>query len=85
MVQQITHIIKEYQARLREMPYIPKTPYRRDSLGYCDDANELFLAFLFSAHAIRIRFIRTSDEFAVKCSVTPAIVDDLDRRSFSSS
>jgi len=57
MVQRITHVIKEYQARLRKMPYAPKTPYRRDSLGYCNDANELFLALLFSAHTIRIRFI----------------------------
>jgi len=58
MLQRITRIIKKYQAKLRKMPYALKTPYRRDSLGYCDDANELFLALLFSANAIRLRFIK---------------------------
>ena len=57
-VRRITLIIKEYQARLREMPNVPKTSYRLDSLGYCGNANKLFLAILFSDHAIGIHFIK---------------------------
>ena len=53
MVQLITHTIKDYQERLREMRYVPLT-YFRDSLGYCGDANTLFLTFLFSGHAITL-------------------------------
>ena len=65
MVQRITRIIKDYQERLREMPYVPQTSFRRDSLGYCGDTNKHFLTFLFSDHAIGLQFLR---------SVTPAVV-----------
>ena len=58
MVQLITHITKEYQDRLRKMSYVPKTSYRRDSLGYRGDANKLFLTFVFSDHAISIQFLK---------------------------
>ena len=44
MVQRITLTIKDYQERLREMRYVPLTSFRRDSLGFCGDANKLFLA-----------------------------------------
>jgi hypothetical protein len=47
MVHHITNVIKEYHENLREIPYIPKTSYQRDSLGYCGDANKTFLTFLF--------------------------------------
>jgi hypothetical protein len=53
MVQRITHTIKDYQERLCEMRYVPLTSFR-DSLGYCGDANTLFLTFLFSGHAITL-------------------------------
>jgi hypothetical protein len=33
MVHHITNVIKEYQDKLRELLYVPKTPYQRDSLG----------------------------------------------------
>ena len=39
----VSNIIKEYQDRLREIPYVPKTSFRRDLLGYCGNANKLFL------------------------------------------
>jgi len=58
MVQHITHIIKDYQERLHEMPYVPQTSFRRDSLVYCGDANKLFLTFLFSDHAIGLQFLK---------------------------
>jgi len=45
MMQRITDIIKDYQDRLREMPYVPKTSFRLDSLGYCGDVNKLLFAF----------------------------------------
>jgi len=58
MVQRITHTIKDYQERLREMRYVPVTTFRRDSLGYCGDTNKLFLTFLFSDHAIGQQLLR---------------------------
>jgi hypothetical protein len=48
MMLHITNVIKVYQEKFREMPYIPKISYQRDSLGYCSDANKTFLTFLFS-------------------------------------
>ena len=58
MVQRITHTIKYYHERLREMPYVPQKSFRRDSLGYCGDANKLFLTFLFNDHAIGLQFLK---------------------------
>ena len=58
MVHHRSNIIKEYQDKLREMPYVPKTSYQRDSLGYCGDANKTFLTFLFSNRDIGIQFLK---------------------------
>ena len=58
MMQRITNIIKEYQDRVRELPYVPATSFRRDSLGYPCDANKLFLTFLFSDRNIDIQFLK---------------------------
>ena len=38
------------------MPYVPQTSFRRDSLGFCGDANKLLLTFLPSDHAIGLQF-----------------------------
>jgi hypothetical protein len=51
MVQCIATVIKEYQNTLREMPYVPKTSFERESLGFSGEANKLFLTFLFSNHS----------------------------------
>jgi len=40
------------------MPYVPKTYFQRDSLGFSGDANKLFLTFLFSDHAIGLQFLK---------------------------
>jgi len=58
MVQRITRIIKDCQERVGEMPYVPQTSFRRYSLGYCGDANKLFLTFLLSDHAIGLQFVK---------------------------
>ena len=58
MVRHITNVIKEYQDRLYETPYVPKTSYRRDSLGYCGDVNKNFLTFLFSDQATVTQFLK---------------------------
>jgi hypothetical protein len=58
MVHHISNVIKEYQNKLREMPFVPKTLYQRDSLGYCGDANKNFLTFLFNNSAIGIQFLK---------------------------
>jgi len=56
MVQRITTVIKEYHDSLHEMPHVPKTSFRRDSLRYSGEGNKLFLTFLFSNHAIGLQF-----------------------------
>jgi hypothetical protein len=56
MVHHVSNAIKECQDKLREMPYVPKTSYQRDSLGFCGYANKTFLTFLFSNSAIGIQF-----------------------------
>jgi hypothetical protein len=57
MVQQITNI-KDYQERVRELPFVPTTSFRRDYLGYPGDANKLFLTFLFSDRIIGKQFLK---------------------------
>ena len=57
MVQRITNFIKGYQDTVRELPCVPTTSFRRDSLGYSGDANKLFLTFLFSDRNIGIQFL----------------------------
>ena len=58
MVQQITNIVKDYQYRVQELPYVPATSFRRDSLGYPGDANKLFLTFLFCDRNIGMQFLK---------------------------
>jgi hypothetical protein len=58
MVHHITNVIKEYQYKLREMPYAPKTCFQRHSPGYCGDANTPFLTFLFSEQSTGIQFLK---------------------------
>jgi len=58
MVQRITNIIKVYQDAVRELPYVPTTSFRRDSLGCPGDANKLFLTSLFSDRSIGIQFLK---------------------------
>jgi len=57
MVQRITQIIKHYQERVREMPCVPTTFLRRDSVPQPGCANKLCLTLFFSEHAIRIQFL----------------------------
>ena len=56
MVQRITTVVKEYQDKLREIPYDPKTSFERESLGFCGEANKLFMTFLFEYHLAHYMF-----------------------------
>ena len=76
MVHHISEVIKEYQDKLREMPYDPKTSYQRDSLGYCDDANKTFLTFQSSNSAIGIQFLKDSGLIRSKVQCNPVVVVD---------
>jgi hypothetical protein len=58
MVHHITNIIKEYQEKLNEMAFVPKTSYSRDTLGYSGDVNNIFLTCLFSDHATGVQFLK---------------------------
>jgi hypothetical protein len=66
MVQHIAIVIKEYQDTLREMPYVPKTSFERESLGFCGEANKLFLTFLFSNHAIGLQILKDVGSIRIK-------------------
>lgn len=57
MVHHITSVFKEYQDKLREIPYVPKISFELDSFVYCSDAKKTFLAFLFSDQATGIQFL----------------------------
>ena len=71
MVQRINHTIEDYQERLREMPYLPQTSLRRDSLGYCGYANKRSLTFLFSDHAFGLHFLKDVGLFRSKVQCNP--------------
>jgi hypothetical protein len=58
MVQSITNVIKEYQAKVSQLPFVPKASLNRDSMGYCGDVNKFFLTFLFCDHATGMNFLR---------------------------
>jgi len=58
MVQRISNMIKKYKNVLREKPYVPKTSFQPDSMGFSGDANELFLTFLFIDHAFGLQFFK---------------------------
>ena len=57
MVQHITLVIQEYQARLKQMPYVSRTSFRRASVGHSGDAKN-FLTFLFSDQSTGIQFLK---------------------------
>jgi hypothetical protein len=42
MVQRITDVLKEYQTKLCQLPFIRRPSFRRDSMGYCGDVNTFF-------------------------------------------
>jgi hypothetical protein len=58
MVQHITDLIKEYQAKVCQLPFRPKASFHRDSMGYCCDVNKFFLAFLFCDHSTGVNFLK---------------------------
>ena len=58
MEHHISNVIKEYQDKLHEMPFVLKPLYQRDLLEYWGEANKTFLTFLFSNSAIGIQFLK---------------------------
>ena len=60
MVQRISNIIKEYQDILRKKPFVPKTSFHRDSMGFSGDANELFQTYSVTTLSV-YSSLRTSD------------------------
>jgi hypothetical protein len=58
MVQHITNVIKEYQTKLCQLPFLPKTLFQRDSLGCSGDPNKIFLTFLFCDNRIGVQFLK---------------------------
>jgi hypothetical protein len=58
MVEHITIFIKEYQAKLSQLPFLPKTSYQRNSLGFSGDVIIIFLKFLFCDNRIGVQFLK---------------------------
>jgi hypothetical protein len=58
MVDAITAIMKEYQRRVVNMPYVPAKTCGRAALGKDGFANELFLTFLFSDKEVGAQFLK---------------------------
>jgi hypothetical protein len=84
MMNHITNVIKEYQAKLRDMPFIPKVSYQRDSLGFRGDANTTFLTFLFSYYATGVQFLKYVGIIRSKVQCNYCGGDDLVRKSHRS-
>jgi hypothetical protein len=57
MVQSITDVIKEYQAKVCQLPFLPRASFHRDSMGYCGDV-KFFLTFLFCDHPTGVNFLK---------------------------
>jgi hypothetical protein len=57
MVDHITNVIDEYQAKVSQMPFVPKSSFQRDLLGRSGYANNIFLAFLFTDYATGLQFL----------------------------
>jgi hypothetical protein len=58
MMQHITNVIKEYEAKFSQLPFLLKTSFQRDSLGYSNDPCKLSLTFLFCDNRIGVLFLK---------------------------
>jgi hypothetical protein len=58
MLQHITNVIKEYQAKFSQFPFLLKKYFKRYSLRCSDDPNKTFLTFLFCDNRIGVQFLK---------------------------
>jgi hypothetical protein len=56
-VDRITNVINEYQAKVSQMPFVPKSSFQQDSLGSSGDANKIFVTFLFTDYTTGLLFL----------------------------
>ena len=77
MDEHIKSVISTYQRRLVEMPYVPRTSYRRVSLGDDGDANKLFLTYLFSDKDLGIQFLKDVGLLRIKVTCNLRLRCDL--------
>jgi hypothetical protein len=66
-------VVKDYEKRLRRMPFVPKTLYGRKILREDGGPNNVFLTFLFCDHSMAIQFLKHVACFRVRCSVMLAV------------
>jgi hypothetical protein len=62
----IKSVIRTYQRRLMEMPYVATTSYGRIALGDDGDANKLFLTYLFGDKQVGLQFLKDVGLFAAR-------------------
>jgi len=58
MVQRLCELVAEYEQRLREMSFVPKSSYGRRVLREYGEPNRMFITFLYSDHAVAIQFLK---------------------------
>jgi hypothetical protein len=58
MADKVKYVISKYQQRLMEMPFVPPSTFGRATLGDDDDANKLFLTYLFIDKELGIQFLK---------------------------
>jgi len=58
MADKVKCVISEYQQRLMEKPFVPRSSFGRYSLGEDGDANKLFLSYLFIDMDLGIQFLK---------------------------
>jgi len=68
MVEQIKYVVSNYQQRLMEKNFVPRSSFGRRSLGKDGEANKLLLSFLFSDMDLGIQFLK--DAGLIRSKVT---------------
>ena len=58
MVQHISDVVREYEKRLQEMPYVPRSSYGRGMLPENGGTNKIFRTFLFCNQATALQFLK---------------------------
>jgi len=58
MVEQIAKIVKQYDERLRRVPFVPRFSFRRRMPREDGAPNRLFLMYLFSYTAVAMNFLK---------------------------
>jgi hypothetical protein len=58
MVEKLREVVSEYEKRLQEMPFPPRSSYGRRMLREDGDPNRDFVTYLFCDHGFAMQFLK---------------------------